>query len=199
MSFLTSWKTIILLPVILVLSRQLLLYLQDPTESLKIMETRLKTLQNSDLKKVNFNLEEIVIAAVSCGGVERLGELSVMLKSAVLFSQTKKLKFLIFTDNLSRDVEKLLKHWQKFSKTGFSWDIRPPLYPPLNKIQEPIKNAFAPCATQRLFFPQILPEYKAVLYVDTDIIFLQDPYDLWKKLNGMEQKSFGLVTENNDP
>ena len=61
-----------------------------------------------------------------------------------------------------------------------------------------IKSAFAPCATQRLFFPQILPEYNSLLYVDTDIIFLQDPFEVWKQLQNMEQKSFGLVSENDE-
>ena len=66
-------------------------------------------------------------------------------------------------------------------------------------VLEPIfKSAFAPCATQRLFFPQILPEYNSLLYVDTDIIFLQDPFEVWKQLQNMEQKSFGLVSENDE-
>jgi len=68
----------------------------------------------------------------------------------------------------------------------------------LNELQQPITNAFAPCATQRLFFPQILPEYNSLLYVDTDIIFLQDPFEVWKQLQNMEQKSFGLVSENDE-
>ena len=61
-----------------------------------------------------------------------------------------------------------------------------------------IKRKFAPCATQRLFFPQILPEYKHVLYVDTDIIFLQDTLHIWNHIQNMDGKSFGLVTENDE-
>ena len=48
-------------------------------------------------------------AAVACGGLDRLEELSVMMKSAVIFSQSKPLKFLIFTDQLGPDIEKILK------------------------------------------------------------------------------------------
>ena len=70
--------------------------------------------------------------------------------------------------------------------------------PELKCSSNPIKSAFAPCATQRLFFPQILPEYNSLLYVDTDIIFLQDPFEVWKQLQNMEQKSFGLVSENDE-
>ena len=70
--------------------------------------------------------------------------------------------------------------------------------PGLKCASNQIKSAFAPCATQRLFFPQILPEYNSLLYVDTDIIFLQDPFEVWKQLQNMEQKSFGLVSENDE-
>ena len=61
-----------------------------------------------------------------------------------------------------------------------------------------IKTEFAPCATQRLFFPQILPEYKYILYVDTDIIFLQDTLHIWNHIQNMNGKSFCLVTENDE-
>ena len=150
-----------------------------------------------------FNPDEIVIAAVACGGLERLAELSVMMKSAVLMMNKhnlndKTLKFLIFTNNLARETEKLLNDWKQKSNQTLTWDIRPPLYPPMREIQQPIVSAFAPCDTQRQFFPQILPEYNSVLYVDTDIIFLQDPFEIWKNLDKMEQKSFGLVSENDD-
>ena len=53
----------------------------------------------------------------------------------MIFSQKQKLKFLIFTDTLARDIEKILKHWQQFSKHGLIWDIRPPLYPPLTEVK----------------------------------------------------------------
>ena len=114
------------------------------------------------------------------------------------FKQNKSMKFLIITDNLATETEKILKSWRENLSLNLTWDIRPPLYPPLNKIQEPIQSAFAPCATQRLFFPQILPDYNFVLYVDTDIIFLQDPFEVWKTLTNMGEKSFGLVSENDD-
>ena len=108
------------------------------------------------------------------------------------------MKFLIITDNLVNETEKILKSWKEKISQNLTWDIRPPLYPPLTENQQSIKTAFAPCATQRLFFPQILPEYRSVLYVDTDIIFLQDPFEVWKILTKMGQKTFGLVSENDD-
>ena len=188
-------RYIFYLPILMVLGRQLILFFQDPSAAVNRVQNRLLSMEvNSEFEKVKVP-EEIVIAAVACGNIERLGELSVMIKSAVIFSK-KPLKFVIFTDNLARDIEKVLTYWKQFKE--FSWDIRPPLYPPLTDTQESIRTEFAPCATQRLFFPQILPEYKYVLYVDTDIVFLQDPDITWQKLQEMSDKSFGLVSENDD-
>ena len=192
----STWRHIFYLPILLILGRQLILYLQDPSEAVNRVQSRLLSLKvNNEFEELKIP-EEIVIAAVACGNIDRLGELSVMIKSAVIFSTQKPVKFIIFTDNLARDIEKILTYWKQFF--NISWDIRPALYPPLTPTQESIKTEFAPCATQRLFFPQILPEYKYVLYVDTDILFLQDPDITWRKLQRMSDKSFGLVTENDD-
>ena len=101
------------------------------------MESRLKNVSKppSTISKSSSNFtHEIIITAVACGGLERLEELSVMMKSAVIFSQSRPLKFLIFTDNLASDIEKILKFWKPYSKHGLSWDIRPPLYPPLSEV-----------------------------------------------------------------
>ena len=190
-----SWKTYIILPILILLGRQTLLYLQDPSEALEKVQNRLKSVKNVEKVTKNDVSKEVVIAAVACGNLERLGELSVMIKSALIFSK-QPLKFIIFTDHLARDIEKILTYWNQFK--DFTWDIRPPLYPPLTETQESIKTQFAPCATQRLFFPQILPEYRHVLYVDTDIVFLEDPLKSWSKLQDMSEKSFGLITENDD-
>ncbi len=64
-----------------------------------------------------------------------------------------------------------------------------------------MKTAFAPCATQRLFFPQTLTDYQRIIYVDNDVVFLQDPRLLWKQFENLEanqEASFGMVTESID-
>ena len=74
-----SWKTYLFLPLFILLSRQTLLYLQDPSSAVIKVQTRLKNVdENNDKnkKKVTlrkFNPNEIVIAAVACGGMERIG------------------------------------------------------------------------------------------------------------------------------
>lgn len=131
-----GWKKYIFLPLFLIQLRQLILHLQDPTKAVERVQERLSKLSAvKSAENFTINQDEIVLAAVACGDLTRLDELSTMLKSAVIFNRTKKLKFLIFTDNLAQDIEKILKYWQdKVSHTQFTWDIRPPLYPPLTKV-----------------------------------------------------------------
>ena len=71
-----SWKTYLFLPLFILFSRQTLLYLQDPSSAVIKVQTRLKNVDeynDKNKKKVTFNPNEIVIAAVACGGMERIG------------------------------------------------------------------------------------------------------------------------------
>ena len=61
-------------------------------------------------------------------------------------------------------------------------------------------SMFVPCATQRLFFPEILTEYSRILYLDTDFVFLNSPLNTWKYFKQMdrENKDVGMSPENFD-
>jgi UDP-xylose:glucoside alpha-1,3-xylosyltransferase len=37
---------------------------------------------------------------------------------------------------------------------------------------------YAPCASLRLFFPQLLSDHDSAIYLDTDLLFFQDPRGL---------------------
>jgi len=68
------------------------------------------------------------------------------------------------------------------------------------KGSDEMVSLFVPCATQRLFFPQILMEYSKILYVDTDFVFLNSPLNTWNYFKKMEaqKKSVGMTFENAD-
>ena len=56
---------------------------------------------------------------------------------------------------------------------------------------------FAPCASLRLFFPGLLPEYEKVLYVDTDVIFMDSPQLVWRQFKEFRpQQLAGMSREN---
>ena len=127
------YQIVVLIPFLLLVSRQLIIYLQDPADSVKILEGKLKifnTFQKISVENLTeFKLNKtVVITAVACGGKDRLEELSVMMKSAIIYSQTQPIKFVIFTDQLGPDIEKTLHHWKTFSKQHLSWEIRSPTF-----------------------------------------------------------------------
>jgi len=44
---------------------------------------------------------------------------------------------------------------------------------------DPLLHAFKQCASMRLWLPDLLPDVKAVAYVDSDTLFFEDPSGLW--------------------
>ncbi|XP_068169436.1 glucoside xylosyltransferase 1-like isoform X2 [Antennarius striatus] len=119
------------------------------------------------------------LAVVVCG--PRLEEALTMLKSAVLFSK-KPLHFYIFAeDDLQDGFRNALYSWPRTLQTKFNFTIYPITFPKGN-IKE-WKLLFKPCASQRLFLPLILNDVDSLLYVDTDILFLQPVEDIWAFLS----------------
>lgn len=59
-------------------------------------------------------------------------------------------------------------------------------YPPGT---EKLREMFRPCATERLFLAQAYEDKDALLFLDTDTLFLRPPEDLWCQINnfGREQ------------
>ena len=70
------------------------------------------------------------------------------------------------------------RYWPKFYQDRVSLEFRPVWYP---KHRENMKENFRICATERLFLPLILPEEDAVIYLDSDMIWMVPPSKLWKK------------------
>ncbi|XP_047737039.1 glucoside xylosyltransferase 1-like [Hyalella azteca] len=47
---------------------------------------------------------------------------------------------------------------------------------------------YRPCSTQRLFLPQALPDVELVMYVDTDVLFLRPPEQLWREFDNFNSE-----------
>uniref|UniRef100_A0A3Q3JEG0 Glucoside xylosyltransferase 1 n=1 Tax=Monopterus albus TaxID=43700 RepID=A0A3Q3JEG0_MONAL len=113
------------------------------------------------------------LAVVACG--PRLEETLTMLKSSILFSK-KPLHFYIFAEDELHDSFK-----NAVSVFLFNFTIYSITFPKENAREW--KKLFKPCASQRLFLPLILKEVDSLLYVDTDILFLQPVEDIWALLS----------------
>ncbi|KAL7632887.1 UNVERIFIED_CONTAM: hypothetical protein RMT77_016794 [Armadillidium vulgare] len=63
------------------------------------------------------------------------------------------------------------------------------LYP---KELKSLKKEFKPCATARLFISDLL-SYDSVVYLDTDILFLRPPEDIWKIFHRFKENEFAAM------
>ncbi|KAM9376733.1 glucoside xylosyltransferase 1 [Pholidichthys leucotaenia] len=141
------------------------------------LESSFSERSDSDVQELRD--ERSHLAVVACG--PRLEETLTMLKSAVLFSK-KPLHFYIFAeDELHKSFTNALKLWPRSAGTNFNFTIYPITFPKENAKEW--KKLFKPCASQRLFLPLILKDVDSLLYVDTDIIFLQPVEDIWALLS----------------
>uniref|UniRef100_A0A8B9KF63 Glucoside xylosyltransferase 1 n=1 Tax=Astyanax mexicanus TaxID=7994 RepID=A0A8B9KF63_ASTMX len=141
-------------------------------------------------------VEPVRLAVVACG--PRLEETMTMLKSAVLFSQ-RALHFHIFAeDELHAGFRDSLESWPVRFHSKFNYTIYPITFPSDNAKEW--KKLFKPCASQRLFLPLILSEVDSLLYVDTDILFLQPVEEIWNFLSQFNSSHMAaMAPEHEEP
>ncbi|KAK2842513.1 hypothetical protein Q5P01_012713 [Channa striata] len=151
--------------------------------------------RSGSASKGNTN-ERSHLAVVACG--PRLEETLTMLKSAVLFSK-KPLHFYIFAeDDLHNSFRDALDSWPRIVQTKFTFAIYPINFPKENAKEW--KKLFKPCASQRLFLPLILKEVDSLLYVDTDILFLQSVENIWALLSQFNSTHLAaMAPEHEEP
>jgi UDP-xylose:glucoside alpha-1,3-xylosyltransferase len=139
--------------------------------------------------------ERIHIAIVSCGA-SRAPEALASMRSALLMTQHP-LSFHIFHNaDDGNDVyfTKALSRWQqqqqqqKPAQSAFDFFLYK------SNLSDDYATLFAPCACQRLFLHESLPEsVERVLYVDSDTLFLADVGILWKKFEKALQRPMSNI------
>ncbi|XP_062403294.1 glucoside xylosyltransferase 1-like isoform X2 [Sardina pilchardus] len=141
-------------------------------------------------------VEPMHLAVVACGF--RLEETLTMLKSAVLFS-SKPLQFHIFAeDELHSGFKEALDSWPAAFQAKFNHSMYPITFPSENAKEW--KKLFKPCASQRLFLPLLLKDVDSLLYVDTDILFLQPVDEIWNFLSEFNSSQLaGMAPEHEEP
>ncbi|CAN7937377.1 unnamed protein product [Ixodes hexagonus] len=123
------------------------------------------------------------MVVVTCA--DRLELTMVNLKSAVAFSRAR-LRLILYADveNIKRLQDRIMQ-WPASILARITYDLRLVMFP--SKNFEKWKQLFMPCSTQRLFLPDMLPEEDAVLYVDSDVLFLNPVEDLWGVFDKMNE------------
>ncbi|XP_071188057.1 glucoside xylosyltransferase 1 isoform X1 [Salvelinus alpinus] len=118
------------------------------------------------------------LAVVACG--QRLEETLTMLKSAVMLSIKPLCLHIFAEDQLHASFLEALESWPSSFRCRFNYTLYPITFPHENAGEW--KKLFKPCASQRLFLPLILKEVDSLVYVDSDILFLQPVDALWSLL-----------------
>ncbi|XP_029969313.1 glucoside xylosyltransferase 1 [Salarias fasciatus] len=136
------------------------------------------------------------LAVVACG--ERLDETVTMIKSAVLFSIKRLYVHIFAEDQLHASFMEALESWPGFIRSRFNYTVYSISFPSENAAEW--KKLFKPCASQRLFLPLILKDVDSVVYVDSDIIFLQPVDHLWAFLSQFNASQLAaMAPEHEEP
>ncbi|KAM9327587.1 glucoside xylosyltransferase 1-like isoform 1-T1 [Pholidichthys leucotaenia] len=165
------------------------------------------------------------LAVVACG--ERLEETLTMIKSAVLFSLKHLYLHIFAEDQLHASFMEALESWPGFIHSRFNYTVYSISFPSENAAEW--KKLFKPCASQRLFLPVrsksfifihktlrslfpvtsvfsllswqlILKDVDSIVYVDSDILFLQPVDRLWGFLSRFNSSQLAaMAPEHEEP
>lgn len=132
---------------------------------------------------------EAVFVSVACG-LDRVEEVIVSIKSALIFSSAKqRLRFIVVSELslFTRLEEKLDSFRVHFAH--FSYTLVKTAFP-----NEQWSKLFKPCASQRLFLPSLLPTYEKVVYIDSDTLFLSPPHSLYEQFSQFNATQLAAMT-----
>ncbi|XP_013872425.1 glucoside xylosyltransferase 1 [Austrofundulus limnaeus] len=136
------------------------------------------------------------LAVVACG--ERLQETLTMIKSAVLFSIGHLHLHIFAEDRLHDNLTQTLESWPGFVRCKYNYNVYSISFPSENAAEW--KKLFKPCASQRLFLPLILKDVDSIIYVDSDILFLQPVDHLWAFLSQLDPSQLAAMSpEHEEP
>jgi len=139
----------------------------------------------------------IHIALSVCG--DRGYEALISLKSALLLmNSVSTYEFHIFTDGSLLVETAFSKHVKKANQFHSGHEnVRYKFYE--IDMSNEIQSLFRPCSANRLIMPEQLHNISQFIYVDTDIIWLEDPANIFQefsKFDGSQELGFAYEIEN---
>ncbi|XP_013184550.2 glucoside xylosyltransferase 1 [Amyelois transitella] len=139
--------------------------------------------------------DKIIISFVVCDS--RFEESLNVIKSVLLFTKTP-VYFVIFADDVLKPKFKdILSKWKSFRNDQLDFELKSIKFPEAHK--DDWLNLFSKCAAQRLFIPDLVPHFDAMIYVDTDTLFLGPVDEVWSyfsKFNSSQLTAMTLEHEN---
>ncbi|XP_054157607.1 glucoside xylosyltransferase 2-like [Oppia nitens] len=140
----------------------------------------------------------IVIAVTCCGKQSIVSQTIVMIKSMLIFSK-QNIHLIIYTDVNHRQLLNELLALPQNKLDQISFEIKTAKFPNVSD-QHYYRNFYLKCATQRLFYPVLLPNIDSVIHVDSDVIFMSPVEQLWKHFEYMTgEQMFAMAVDNMNP
>ena len=100
-------------------------------------------------------------------------------------------RFLIVGEkNLYESLVKSIEDWPTNYKDKLRFEYIPVWYP---EGRMELKHLFRVCASERLLLPLMLPAEDAVIYLDTDLIFMTPPNKLWDQFHLFDSEQFTAI------
>ncbi|XP_063367598.1 glucoside xylosyltransferase 1 [Cydia amplana] len=158
--------------------------------------TQLLTLRPQSTIPQRTTINRIVLSFVVCDS--RFNESLNVVKSVLLFTKTP-VHFVIFTDdNLKLKFNDTLSNWRVLTDYQLDFELHSINFP--EEHVDDWMNLFSKCAAQRLFIPKLITHIDAMIYVDTDTLFLGPADELWLKFSlfNISQIS-AMALENDNP
>ena len=134
----------------------------------------LRQFRSSPNVKIPRNEKKINIVLVAFGN--RVKEALVAMKVITLITNYN-IRFYIFTDEKEDTFSKEFKSWPRYYTQYIFYSLYSSHFPVENEKEW--LGLFKPAAAQRLFLASILVGTDSVIYIDTDVLFLRPPEDLW--------------------
>lgn len=167
-----------------------------PTENQKVSSVSREHSGHGGSARSEYWRRGIHLSLVACG--DRAEESVILLKSAVLFTN-RPLVFHVFAEaDLQVYFQRQIDFWPDEYRTKVEYHIYNLSFPEGETVNE-WRKLFKPCASQRLFLPSLLKDVDALLYVDTDILFVRPLEDIWAHLQQFNRTQLvALCPEHED-
>ncbi|KAG0713463.1 Glucoside xylosyltransferase 2 [Chionoecetes opilio] len=145
--------------------------------------------------RLPLQISRLVVGVVCCG--DRLNETRTMLKSAAALSHTP-LTLIVFTEEaLKPAFRDMHASWSQETRARISLDLHPITFP-AGQDAAAWRKLFKPCASQRLFMPSLLHEVDALIYVDTDVLFMAPLEHLWGHFSHMNASHMAAMAPEHE-
>lgn len=114
-------------------------------------------------------------------------QVTTLLKTLLLFSQSPTWRIIVLTDNDSTftKIVKITEGFPDRERSRLLLERRAQWYP---AAHPELRDDWRPCAWAKQFLAEALPDEDAVVYVDTDVVFLGPAEAIWSIFGSLDSK-----------